>query len=42
MTRHHARDFAEQWAAAWNARAVEQVLARFADGVVFLSPLAVR
>ncbi|MDZ7887120.1 MAG: nuclear transport factor 2 family protein [Mycobacterium sp.] len=32
--------FAQQWAAAWNAHDIEQVLRHFADDVVFASPLA--
>ena len=34
------RDFARSWADAWNRRAVEDVLALFADEVVFTSPTA--
>jgi hypothetical protein len=32
--------FAEQWAAAWNRRDVDAVLAHFHDDVVFTSPVA--
>lgn len=32
--------FAEEWAAAWNRRDVEAVLAHFHDDVVFTSPVA--
>jgi hypothetical protein len=32
--------FAEKWAAAWNERDVEAVLADFHDDVVFTSPVA--
>jgi hypothetical protein len=32
--------FAEQWAAAWNRRDMEAVLAHFHDDVVFTSPVA--
>jgi len=32
--------FAREWANAWNRRAVEDVLAHFADDVVFVSPTA--
>jgi hypothetical protein len=32
--------FAEEWAAAWNRRDVDAVLARFHDDVVFTSPVA--
>src|SRR5262249_28054657 len=37
-----ARAFAEQWAHCWNTRDVEAVLARFAEHVVFSSPVALR
>ncbi|GAA2228387.1 MULTISPECIES: nuclear transport factor 2 family protein [Kitasatospora] len=33
-----AQHFAEEWAAAWNSRDLEQVLAHFTDDVVFTSP----
>lgn len=33
-------DFAAEWAAAWNRRDVEAVLAHFHDDVVFTSPVA--
>jgi hypothetical protein len=42
----HSRDpaaaveFADRWAAAWNAHDVEAVLAHFSDDVVFTSPVA--
>lgn len=32
--------FAEQWVDAWNAHDVESILQRFADDVVFTSPVA--
>src|ERR1700753_2993722 len=32
--------YAEEWAAAWNRRDVEAVLAHFHDDVVFTSPVA--
>ena len=32
--------FAEEWAAAWNRRDVDAVLAHFHDDVVFTSPVA--
>ena len=32
--------FAEDWIGAWNRRDVEAVLTRYADDVVFISPLA--
>lgn len=35
------RAFAEQWADAWNRRAVEDVLLAFHEDVVFTSPTAV-
>lgn len=38
MTRDEARSFADQWAAAWNRRDLEAVLAHFAEDVVFSSP----
>lgn len=34
--------FARDWAAAWNARDVERVLAHFHDAAVFTSPFALR
>jgi ketosteroid isomerase-like protein len=40
MTREEAAAFATRWAAAWNERAVERVLAHFAEDVVFTSPTA--
>ena len=40
MTREEAQAFAEQWAAAWNERDVERVLAHFEDDVTFTSPTA--
>ena len=33
-----AAEFAARWAAAWNRRDVEAVLAHFHDDVVFTSP----
>ena len=41
MTTDEARDFAAQWAEAWNSRDIEQVLAHFHDDVEFTSPTAV-
>jgi ketosteroid isomerase-like protein len=38
-TREEAQACAEQWAAAWNARDVERVLAHFDDDVTFTSPI---
>jgi hypothetical protein len=40
MTREEAGAFANEWAAAWNARDVERVLVHFAEDVVFTSPTA--
>ena len=40
MTRDEARAFADEWAAAWNERAVERVLSHFDDDVSFTSPTA--
>jgi hypothetical protein len=35
-----AAEFANRWAAAWNAHDIEAVLAHFSDDVVFTSPVA--
>jgi ketosteroid isomerase-like protein len=40
LTRDEAQAFAQQWAADWNARAVERVLSHFDDDVSFTSPTA--
>jgi hypothetical protein len=40
MTHEEADTFAARWAAAWNDRAVEDVLAHFHDDIVFTSPTA--
>lgn len=40
MRREEAQAFAERWAAAWNERDVEVVLAQFDDEVRFTSPTA--
>lgn len=40
MTREEATAFAHDWAAAWNARDVERVLAHFDEEVAFTSPTA--
>jgi hypothetical protein len=40
LTRDEARAFAELWAASWNRRDVEAVLAHFHDEVIFTSPTA--
>ena len=37
-----AKHFADQWIAAWNARDLEAILSHYADGIVFLSPIAQR
>jgi hypothetical protein len=37
-----AQAFAREWAAAWNARDLDAVLALFADDVLFTSPLVRR
>jgi ketosteroid isomerase-like protein len=39
IDRAWAESFAREWAAQWNARDVEAVLAHFSDDVVFRSPL---
>jgi len=36
-----AREIAEDWIAAWNARDLERILSHYADEVVFLSPVVV-
>lgn len=38
----NARDFADQWIAAWNAHDVEAVLSHYAEDIVFLTPVAQR
>ncbi len=40
MTQEQAHEFATRWAAAWNRRDVEAVLAHFAEDVEFVSPKA--
>ena len=40
MTREQAVTFANEWAAAWNERAVERVLSHFSEDVTFTSPTA--
>jgi hypothetical protein len=42
MNRDQAEGYAREWAAAWNARDLDAVLAHFDDAVVFSSPKAVR
>ena len=40
MTPDHARAFAAEWVAAWNAHDLERILSHYAEDVVFLSPIA--
>lgn len=40
LTRKIDDTFAAQWAEAWNGRAIDAVLERFRDDVVFTSPTA--
>jgi hypothetical protein len=40
MTYETMMSFAENWIAAWNRRAVDAVLAHYADDAQFVSPLA--
>lgn len=40
LDRSHREAFASRWAAAWNRRDVEAVLAHFRDDIVFTSPTA--
>ena len=40
MTYETMMTFAETWVAAWNRRDVEAVLAHFAEGAQFVSPMA--
>ena len=40
MTRDEAAAFAAEWAAAWNDRNIEGVLAHFDEKIVFTSPTA--
>jgi len=37
----HAREIAEDWAAAWNARDLERILSHYAQDVLFFSPSVV-
>jgi len=37
-----ARQFADDWLAAWNGHDLEAILSHFAEGVVFTSPMAQR
>ena len=40
MTREQMTAFAAEWAAAWNGRALERILAHFDENVIFTSPTA--
>jgi len=40
MTHDEAQRFATEWAAAWNRREIETVLAHYDEKLVFLSPTA--
>ena len=40
MTHEEASKYAAKWAAAWNERDIERVLATFSDDVKFVSPTA--
>ena len=40
MTRDQMTAFAAEWAVAWNGRAIERVLAHYAENVVITSPTA--
>ena len=40
MTPEEARTFAAEWTAAWNALAIERVLAHFDENLSFTSPTA--
>ena len=40
MTHEEARTFAAEWTAAWNALAIERVLAHFDENLSFTSPTA--
>lgn len=40
MTHDEAHTFAAEWAAAWNQRDIEAVLAHFDENLVFTSPTA--
>lgn len=40
LDRRHMEAFASRWAAAWNRRDVEAVLAHFRDDIIFTSPTA--
>ncbi len=42
MNRDQVYEFASGWVDAWNRRDVEAVLAHFAEGVQFTSPVAAR
>ena len=40
MTREEAAKYAAAWAAAWNERDIERVLAFFSEDITFVSPTA--
>ena len=40
MTRDEATTYAARWAAAWNSRDIERVLASFSEDITFVSPTA--
>lgn len=40
MTHNEAQTFAAEWAAAWNRRDIESVLAHYDENLVFTSPTA--
>ncbi len=42
ISEQHARRFAAEWIAAWNAHDLEAILAHYAPGVVLTSPVAAR
>jgi ketosteroid isomerase-like protein len=42
MDRAGAHGFARHWRDAWNRHDIDAVLAHFADGVTFTSPVAAR
>ena len=37
-----ARDFADEWIAAWNSHDLDRILAHWVDACVFTSPIAAR
>ena len=42
MDQARAHEFARHWLDAWNRHDIDAVLAHFADGVIFTSPVAAR